>query len=435
MSEKSSTLSRRSVLAGSAAASAFSLLAVHPSVASREGEAIRPFSVHIPEAELVDLRRRIVATRWPDRETVNDQSQGIPLAKLKPLVEHWGTGYDWRKAEAKLNALPQFITEIDGVDIHFIHVRSKHPNALPVIVTHGWPGSVIEQLKIIDPLTNPTAHGGQATDAFDLVIPSLPGYGFSGRPTGPGWDPERIAKAWGELMSRLGYTRYVAQGGDWGAPISGAMARQRAAGLLGIHLNLPATVPPEVAVALAAGPVPAGLSEKERAVLETLMTYAKSGSAAYFTMMNARPQTVGYGAADSPAGLAAWMLVHPGFKDWTYGADPAQSPTKDDVLDNITLYWLTNTATSAARLYWENGARGSVIAAAPQKTADISLPVAITVFPDDVYRAPETWARRAYRNLIYFNEVDRGGHFAAWEQPELFSAELRAAFRPLRWPE
>ena len=435
MSKKSSTLSRRSVLAGSAAVSAFSLLAMHPSVASREGEAIRPFSVHIPEAELVDLRRRIVATRWPDRETVNDQSQGIPLAKLKPLVEHWGTGYDWRKAEAKLNALPQFITEIDGVDIHFIHVRSKHPNALPVIVTHGWPGSVIEQLKIIDPLTNPTAHGGQATDAFDLVIPSLPGYGFSGRPTGPGWDPERIAKAWGELMSRLGYTRYVAQGGDWGAPISGAMARQRAAGLLGIHLNLPATVPPEVAAALAAGPVPAGLSEKERAVLETLMTYAKSGSAAYFTMMNARPQTVGYGVADSPAGLAAWMLVHPGFKDWTYGADPAQSPTKDDVLDNITLYWLTNTATSAARLYWENGARGSVIAAAPQKTADISLPVAITVFPDDVYRAPETWARRAYRNLIYFNEVDRGGHFAAWEQPELFSAELRVAFRPLRRPE
>ena len=340
----------------------------------------------------------------------------------------------WRKAAAKRKR-PQFISEIDGVDIHFIHVRSKHPNALPVIVTHGWPGSVIEQLKIIDPLTNPTAHGGQATDAFDLVIPSLPGYGFSGRPTGPGWDPERIAKAWGELMSRLGYTRYVAQGGDWGAPISGAMARQRAAGLLGIHLNLPATVPPEVAAALAAGPVPAGLSEKERAVLETLMTYAKSGSAAYFTMMNARPQTVGYGVANSPAGLAAWMLVHPGFKDWTYGADPAQSPTKDDVLDNITLYWLTNTATSAARLYWENGARGSVIAAAPQKTADISLPVAITVFPDDVYRAPETWARRAYRNLIYFNEVDRGGHFAAWEQPELFSAELRVAFRPLRWPE
>jgi pimeloyl-ACP methyl ester carboxylesterase len=318
------------------------------------------------------------------------------------------------------------------VDIHFIHVRSRHPNAMPVIVTHGWPGSVIEQLKIIAPLTDPTARGGRAEDAFDVVIPSLPGYGFSGRPTGTGWDPDRIARAWAELMKRLGYTRYVAQGGDWGAPVTSAMARQSAPGLLAIHLNLPATVPPEVAAVLGGGPAPAGLSEKERAVLEALRANAMKGNSAYFTMMTARPQTVGYGANDSPAGLAAWILVHPGFAQWEYGTDPRQSPTKDDVLDNITLYWLTNTATSAARLYWENGARGSVIVAAAQKTGEISLPVAITVFPDDVYRAPETWARRAYRNLSYFHEVDRGGHFAAWEQPELFSAELRAAFGPLR---
>src|SRR5262245_14542086 len=397
-----------------------------------EDDAIRPFRINAPEDRLLDLRRRIAATRWPDKETVSDRSQGAQLEKLQELTRYWGTDYDWRKSEAKLNELPQFITTIDNVDIHFIHVRSRHPNALPIIITHGWPGSVIEQLKIIDPLTNPTAHGGRAEDAFDVVIPSLPGYGFSGRPAGTGWDPDRIARAWAELMKRLGYTRYVAQGGDWGAPVSSAMARQAAAGLLGIHINLPATVPPEVAAALGGGPVPPGLSEKERAVLESLMANAKSGNSAYFTMMTARPQTVGYGATDSPAGLAAWILVHPGFAQWAYGNNPEQSPTKDDVLDNITLYWLTNTPTSAARLYWENGARGSVIVAAAQKTGEISLPVAITVFPDDVYRAPETWARRAYRNLIYFHEVDKGGHFAAWEQPELFSAELRAAFRPLR---
>jgi pimeloyl-ACP methyl ester carboxylesterase len=328
--------------------------------------------------------------------------------------------------------LPQFITTIDGVDIHFIHVRSRHPNTLPIIITHGWPGSIIEQLKLIDPLTNPTAHGASAEDAFDVVIPSLPGYGFSARPAETGWDPDRIARAWAELMKRLGYARYVAQGGDWGSPVTSAMARQAAAGLLGIHINLPATVPPEVAAAIGGGPVPAGLSEKERAVLEGLMTNAKKGNSAYFTMMTARPQTVGYGATDSPAGLAAWILVHPSFAQWAYGDDPEKSPTKEDVLDNITLYWLTNTAASAARLYWENGARGSVIVAAAQKTGEILLPVAITVFPGDVYRAPETWARRAYRNLIYFHEVEKGGHFAAWEQPELFSAELRAAFRSLR---
>jgi pimeloyl-ACP methyl ester carboxylesterase len=400
--------------------------------ASPSGGAIRPFRINVPEEQLVDLRRRVLATRWPDRETVSDQSQGVQLEKLQQLVRYWGTGYDWRKVEAKLNALPQFMTTIDGVDIHFIHVRSRQPNALPVIVSHGWPGSVIEQLKIIGPLTDPTAHGGSAQDAFDVVIPSLPGYGFSGIPKGTGWDPDHIARAWSELMKRLGYTRYVAQGGDWGTPISSAMARQAAAGLLGIHINLPATVPSEVAAALAGGPVPAGLSEKERAVFEALMTSGKNGNLAYFTMMTARPQTVGYGATDSPAGLAAWVLVHPGFAQWTYGDDPGKSPTKDDVLDNITLYWLTNTATSSARLYWENRARGSVIIAAAQKTAEISLPVAITVFPEDVYRPPETWARRAYRNLVYFHEVDKGGHFAAWKQPELFSTELRAAFRSLR---
>jgi pimeloyl-ACP methyl ester carboxylesterase len=420
---------RRDFLASAAAAGAVSLL---PGQVSAQGSTIQPFHISVPQEQLVDLRRRIAATRWPDRETVDDPSQGVQLAKIQELVRYWGTNYDWRKAEAQLNSLPQFMTTIDDVDIHFIHVRSRHPNALAVIVSHGWPGSVIEQLKIIDPLTNPTAHGGRAEDAFDVVVPSLPGYGFSGRPTGTGWDPDRIARAWAELMKRLGYTRYVAQGGDWGTPISSAMARQSAPGLLGIHINLPATVPSEVAAALAGGPVPAGLSEKERSVVEALMASAKKGNAAYFTMMTARPQTVGYGATDSPAGLAAWILVHPGFAQWTYGADPAQSPNKDDVLDNITLYWLTNTATSAARLYWENGARGSVIVAAAQKTNEISLPVAITVFPEDVYRAPETWARRAYRNLIYFHEVDKGGHFAAWEQPELFSAELRAAFKSLR---
>jgi pimeloyl-ACP methyl ester carboxylesterase len=429
MSATSST--RRDILAISATAGVLSVLPAY-FVLAADDNTIRSFKINVPEDQLVDLRRRIAATRWPDRETVADQSQGAQLVKFQELIRYWGTDYDWRRIETKLNALPQFVTMIDGVDIHFIHVRSRNANVLPVIITHGWPGSVIEQLKLIDPLTNPAAHGGRAEDAFDVVIPSLPGYGFSGKPTGTGWDPDRIAQAWAELMKRLGYTRYVAQGGDWGAPISSAMARQAPAGLLGIHINLPATVPPEVAAVIGGGPVPPSLSEKERAVLEALMANAKKGNSAYFTMMTARPQTVGYGATDSPAGLAAWILVHPGFSRWAYGSDPEKSPTKDDVPGNITLYWLTNTATSAARLYWENGARGSVIVAAAQKTGDISLPVAITVFPDDVYRAPETWARRAYRNLSYFHEVDKGGHFAAWEQPELFSAELRAAFRPLR---
>ena len=400
-------------------------------VTAPEDTAIRPFRVNIPEEELVDLRRRIATTRWPDQETVTDQSQGIQLAKLKPLVAYWGSGYDWRKAEAKLNAYPQFMTRIDGVDIHFIHVRSKHPNALPVIITHGWPGSVFEQLKIIGPLTEPTAHGGRAEDAFDVVIPSMPGYGFSGKPTDTGWGPDRIARTWAELMKRLGYTRYVAQGGDWGSPVSSAMARQAPAGLLGIHINLPAIVPPEVAVVLAVGgPAPVGLSDEERATFDELSAAARMGNRSYATMMGTRPQTIGYAITDSPAGLAAWMLGHPGFSKWTYdSSDPEKSP--DEVLDDTSLYWLTNTATSAGRLYWETGGRSPAFAGS-EMTSEISLPVAITVFPGESYRAPETWARRAYRNLTYFHEVDKGGHFAAWEQPELFASELRAAFRPLR---
>jgi len=402
------------------------------SVGMVSNETIRPFKVHVPEKELADLKHRILATRWPDRETVNDQSQGAQLAKLQTLVHYWGTDYDWRKAEAKLNPFPQFITTIDSVDIHFIHVRSKEQNALPVILTHGWPGSIFEFLKVIGPLTNPTAYGGKPEDAFDVVIPSLPGYGFSGKPTGTGWGPEHIARAWAELMKRLGYTRYVAQGGDWGAVIVEAMGLQAPTGLLGIHVNLPAAVPPDVEAALAgSGPTPDSLSDKERAVIDALSKYRKMGSAAYFVMMTARPQAVGYGLTDSPVGLAAWMLVHPGFAQWSYGSDPEKSPTKDDVLDDFTLYWLTNSATSSARLYWENKGRGPT-SAATWKTREISLPVAVTVFPEDVYRAPETWARRAYPNLMYFHEVDKGGHFAAWEQPQLFTEELRAAFKSLR---
>jgi pimeloyl-ACP methyl ester carboxylesterase len=393
---------------------------------------VRTFHFEARKDDLDDLRRRANATRWPDRETVKDRSQGAQLDKLQALVRYWGNGYDWRKVEAKLNTLPQFTTNIGGLEIHFLHVRSPHKNALPAIITHGWPGSVIELLKVIGPLTDPTAHGGRAEDAFDVVLPSVPGFGFSGRPTTTGWGPEHIAQVWAELMNRLGYTRYVAQGGDWGAPISSEMARQAVAGLLGIHLNLPATVPPEVGAALlSGGPPPAGLSEKEAAVFQALRTYGMSGSGAYFAMMTARPQAVGYGLTDSPAGLAAFILVHPGFSQWKYGEDAEASPTKDDVLDDITLYWLTNTAASSGRLYFDSGGRNPT-AAAQWKTSEIKLPVGITVFPDDVYRPPETWARRAYPNLSYFHEVDKGGHFAAWEQPHLFSEELRTAFRSLR---
>jgi len=430
MSAISLSSTRREFLAATAAAGALSLLpGTLDAAASSDG--IRPFTVNIPQEEIDELRRRIAATRWPDRETVDDQSQGIRLAKLKPLVEYWGTGYDWRRAESRLNALPQFMTTIDGVDVHFIHVRSKHPNAMPLIMTHGWPGSVFELLKTVGPLTDPTAHGGTAEDAFHLVLPSMPGYGFSGKPTDTGWGPDRIARTWAELMRRLGYARYVAQGGDWGSPVCNSMARQAPAGLLGIHINLPAIVPPEIAAVLAAGgPAPAGLTDKERETFDVLAAAAKMGNRSYAALMGSRPQTIGYSITDSPAGLAAWMLGHPGFTNWTYdNSDPEKSP--DEVLDDITLYWLTNTATSSARIYWEFGGRSPAFSA-PQKTEEIALPVAITVFPGESYRAPETWARRAYRNLVYFHEVDKGGHFAAWEQPELFSAELRAAFRPLR---
>jgi pimeloyl-ACP methyl ester carboxylesterase len=393
---------------------------------------IRPFDVNVSDAELADLQRRALATRWPDTETVADPSQGARLEQLRELVRYWGTGYDWRRAEARLNALPQFSTTIDGVDIHFIHVRSRHEGALPVIISHGWPGSVFEQMGLIGPLTEPTEFGGQAEDAFDVVIPSLPGYGFSGRPTEVGWGVERTGRAWAVLMERLGYGRYVAQGGDWGAGIVQAMGRQAPPGLLGIHTNLPATLPPEVSAALASGaPAPAELSEDERAAFEVLRSYGGSGGLAYVAMMGARPQALGYGLTDSPAGLAGWMLVHGGFAKWTYGKDPAQLPTVDDVLDDFTLYWLTNSAASSSRFYWENR-EGPLLSAAAQKTEEISVPVAITVFPDEVYRAPETWARRAFRNLTYFHEADRGGHFAAWEHPELFATELREAFRPIR---
>jgi pimeloyl-ACP methyl ester carboxylesterase len=394
-------------------------------------DALRPFRVQFPDEAVADMKRRIGATRWPDKETVADASQGTQLAKLQELLRYWGNGHDWRKAEAKLNALPQFMTKIDGVDIHFIHVKSRHPNALPLIITHGWPGSVFEQIKLIGPLTDPTKYGGRAEDAFDVVIPSMPGFGFSERPTEAGWGLERIGRAWDVLMKRLGYTRYVAQGGDWGAGVTEAMGRQAPVGLLGIHTNLPAALTPEVEAALGGGPVPASFSQKERSAIDDFRAYLQNGGLSYLVMMGARPQAVGYGLTDSPAGLAGWMLVHGGFAKWTYGKDPKQSPTRDDVLDNFSLYWLTNTAASAARLYWENR-NLSLVSAAAIKTNEILVPVAITVFPDEVIRAQEPWARRAFPNLTYFHEADRGGHFAMWEYPELFAAELRAAFKSLR---
>jgi pimeloyl-ACP methyl ester carboxylesterase len=404
---------------------------VRQSATSAQGDAIRPFKVQVPDAALMDLKRRVNATRWPDKETVADRSQGAQLANLQELLRYWGTSYDWRRVESRLNSYPNFITTIDGVDIQFIQVKSKEKNALPLIVTHGWPGSVIEQLKIIDPLTNPTAHGGGATDAFDVVIPSIPGYGFSGKPSDGGWDPARVARAWAVLMKRLGYTRYVAQGGDWGSVISDELARQAPPGLLGIHINLAQAIPPDVEAGLATGMVPPGASEEERATFNILAAGRASGGSAYFAMMTARPQTLGYGQADSPAGLASWILVHPGFGAWKFGNDPAQTLTKDDVLDNITLYWLTNTAASSGRLYWENKGKNALSSAA-WKTNEITLPVATTVFGEDAYRPPESWARRAFPKLIYYNKVPKGGHFAAWEQPELFASELRAAFRSLR---
>jgi pimeloyl-ACP methyl ester carboxylesterase len=394
---------------------------------------ILPFRVEVPEEDLADLRRRIADTRWPDRETVPDRSQGAQLDELQELVRYWGADYDWRKGEAKLNAWPQFMTKIDGVDVHFYHVRSKHENALPLIISHGWPGSVFEQIKVIGPLTDPTSYGGSAEDAFHVVIPSLPGFGFSSRPTELGWGLDRIGRAWDTLMKRLGYTQYVAQGGDWGGGIVERMGLQAPEGLLGIHTNLAAVFPPDAATAIDAGaPAPEGLSEKERAAFDDIQGFIQNGGWAYLTMMSSRPQAVGYGLTDSPAGLAAFMLVHGGFGQWTYGKDPDQTPTKDEVLDDISLYWLTNTATSAARLYWENR-NENLISAAAQRTDEITLPVAITGFPnDDLYRPPETWARRAFPNLVYFIEAEAGGHFPAWEVPDVFAAEVRAAFRSLR---
>jgi pimeloyl-ACP methyl ester carboxylesterase len=400
--------------------------------AAAAGDAIRSLRVDVPEEKLVDLRKRIVATQWPERETVPDQSQGVPLATMQTLARYWATEYDWRKVEAKLNALPQFVTEIDGLDIHFIHVRSKHENALPLIVNHGWPGSIIEQLKIIDPLTNPTANGAPALDAFDVVIPSMPGYGFSGKPTSTGWGPERMGKAWAELMKRLGYTRYVAQGGDWGAFVVDQMGLQAPAGLLAIHTNMPATVPADIDKALIIGaPTPSGLSADEARAYEQLISTFKQVD--YARIMGSRPQTL-YGIADSPVGLAAWLLDHN-----DADAQPAAAVTaalartasatgeltRDEVLDNITLFWVTNTGVSASRLYWE-------YKAGYFNAKGVKIPVAVTVFPGEQYHAPRSWTERAYPNLIYYNKVDKGGHFAAWEQPKLFSQEVRAAFRSLR---
>ena len=411
---------------GAVAASMASLFPAHPVKAAVSG-AIRPFHVNVPEADLLDLRGRLAATRWPDREIVADQSQGVQLTTVQQLVRYWQTDYDWRKMEARLNALPQFVTEIDGVDIHFIHVRSHHENALPMIVTHGWPGSIIEQMKIVGPLTDPTAHGAKAADAFDLVIPSLPGHGFSGKPTELGWDPQRIARAWIVLMNRLGYSRYVAQGGDWGNAVTEQMAVIAPPELLGIHTNMPATVPDDIAKALQPGGVrPSNLSADERYAYDQLDDFYKHGLG-YAIEMSNRPQTL-YGLVDSPAGLASWMLDHDArsaamiarvFDGKTEGL------SRDDIIDNITLYWLTNTAVSSARLYWEN----KLVFFEPKH---IKIPVAVSVFPDEIYAAPRSWAEKAYPKLMHYNRLDKGGHFAAWEQPTLFCSEMRTAFRPLR---
>ena len=392
--------------------------------------AIRPFQkVNFPEAELTELRRRINNTRWPELETVPDATQGVQLATTQALARYWATEYDWRKCEARLNALPQFITEIDGLDIHFIHVRSKHENALPLIVTHGWPGSIIEQMKIIDPLTNPTAHGGSAADAFDLVIPSMPGYGFSGRPTTTGWDPDHIARAWVTLMKRLGYTKFVAQGGDWGAVVTEFMGVQAAPELLGIHTNMPGVFPPEIDQAAFSGkPVPSGLSADEKVAYEHLQFVYQKGIA-YGYQMGLRPQTL-YGIADSPVGLAAYFLDHDArsYELITRVFEgKSEGLTRDDILDNITITWLTNTALSGARLYWEYWGKGGYF-----NVKGVSIPVAVSVFPDELYPAPRSWAEHAYPKLIHYNKLPKGGHFAAFEQPELLSEEIRVGFRPLR---
>src|SRR5215510_7628405 len=415
--------------AGGARLSAQVATAAYPAVAAAAdtGTAIRPFRVKVPDADLADLRHRLLATRWPDKETVADRSQGVQLEKLQALVRYWGTGYDWRKVEARLNALPQFITTIDGVDLHFIHVRSKHENALPVVICHGWPGSILEQLKLIEPLTNPTAHGGSASDAFDVVIPSLPGHGFSAAPTALGWDPMRIAKAWVVLMKRLGYTRFVAQGGDWGNAVTEQMALLGAPELIGMHTNMPATVPPDIdQAALAGAPAPAGLSADETQAYEQLASFYKHGLGYAIEMAN-RPQTL-YGIGDSPVGMAAWMLDHDArsMALMTRVFDgQREGLTRDDVLDNVTLYWLTNTTIPAARLYWES----KLAFFAPK---GVPIPAAVSAFADELYQAPQSWTERAYPKLIYYKKHDKGGHFAAWEQPDLLVSDLRAAFKSLR---
>lgn len=403
--------------------------------AGGDKKAIRPLRVHVPESQLIDLRRRIKATRWPERETVTDDTQGVPLAMIQELARHWSTDYDWRKCEAKLNSYPNFVTEIDGLGIHFIHVRSKHENAMPLIVTHGWPGSIIEQLKIIDPLTNPTAHGASASDAFHLVIPSLPGYGFSGKPTETGWGPERTARAWVQLMKRLGYEKFASQGGDLGAIVSNVMAKQAPPELMGIHVNLPATLPPEIVKALQDNsPNPGNLTDEERHAYKQLLILQKRR--AYALEQGTRPQTL-YGLADSPIALASWLMDHPDgdgqpaatMTSAVYGHTvkgfSSGDLTRDDVLDDITLYWLTNTGVSAARIYWES--HFNFYAA-----ADVSVPAAVSAFPGENYQAPRSWTERAYHNLIYYNRPEKGGHFAAWEQPQIFSEEVRAGLRPLR---
>jgi pimeloyl-ACP methyl ester carboxylesterase len=399
-----------------------------PQPKGSDATAIRPFDVNVPETELADLRKRILATRWPDRETVPDQTQGVQLATIQNLARYWGTEYDWRTTEARLNALPNFLTEIDGLDIHFIHVRSKHENALPVIVAHGWPGSILEQLKIIEPLINPTAHGGTEADAFHVVIPSMPGYGFSGRPTTTGWGPDRIARAWDELMRRLGYTSYVAQGGDWGAVVVDLMGVQAPKGLLAIHTNMPGIFPADIdGAAFSGAPAPSGLSADEKLAYERLQFVYQKGIA-YGFQMGLRPQTL-YGIADSPVGLAAYFLDHDARSYELISRvfeGQAEGLTRDDILDNITIAWLTNTALSGARLYWEYFGKGYFNA------KGVSIPVAVSVFPDELYPAPRSWTEKAYPKLIHYNKLPKGGHFAAWEQPKLLSEEMRAGFRSLR---
>jgi pimeloyl-ACP methyl ester carboxylesterase len=393
-----------------------------------EDRSIRPFTLRVPQSAIDELRRRIDGTRWPDRETVDDFSQGVQLDKLKPLVQHWRASYDWRKAEARLNALPQFMTNIDGLDIHFIHVRSPHPHAMPMLMTHGWPGSIFELLKVVDPLINPTAHGGRAEDAFHLVLPSYPGYGFSDKPRGTGWGPERVARSFHELMVRLGYEEYVSQGGDWGAIISEVLAVQAPKGLLGIHINMPGTVPPDVLRLIRnRDPAPSSFSDAERRAFAGLEYFYRKGFG-YAEMMNTRPQTLGYSLADSPVGMLAFFYDK--FTEWTYSnRQPEKVLSREDILDNVTLYWLTNTGTSSSRSYWDAAQGGG----GPFNAIEITkVPVAVTIFPGEIYRAPRSWAAKTFHKLIYWNEVDKGGHFAALEEPQIFANEIRAAFRPLR---